>query len=740
MLSKNLNQLIRLFDMFKIICPVHLPHLNFLAILQCRRYLKHQSFLLLILFVNACTSSSKIQEDSELQRLRTMNRAEHLYSDALETLYRLNNPTESFRIAAQSWKLYPNHNAHEALLKAYFSDVFEFEGAFYTTPFYQTVHSFSQTVYNAAFSQDGQYLIADAGQKAILINNTNRVVSELSAHKSTIYSVGFTPTGRYPFTTSQDFSALIYDHSGNILVSLKGHRAPVYDLDVSADGNTIATAGWDGTVKLWNWNGEEINSLVPGNKMELLTIARFSPEGNYLITSDGFQIAVFDLNNAAKPIYTISQKNDTYTDIALSKSRNIFAASTVYGAIDIYEITGKYLTTLYGHSASVRKVAFSSDGKYMVTASADKTAIIWDASWTAKVVLRGHSAPLYRATFSEDGLYILTTAEDGTARLWNWKSGQILPLPQNKELTTYFSPDGEHIITVGPNYNVKVWNWQGNLSEDVQVPVNTIAYAFYPPNRLATATQKDYETIINNLKNEQLVTLSGNSAKGFNVWFSPDEAHFVTADKNGNVQIWDQNGKRLANVNAHTDWLTDATFSANNKYFATASFDHTAKVWNFTGEHIATLDGHAKTVNSVRFSPNGLQLLTTSKDEKAILWNLNQSAKATPETIFAPFSGELFDAAFSPDGGYLAIAAQSGTASLWNKKGQPIVNLKAALPSQKLQQIRFSPDGRFLATVAPKMAPLRWPINPEALLESAEKRGIEPFTESELKWYESDND
>jgi WD40 repeat protein len=691
-----------------------------------------------IFTLGACSSSRQVQDDTEVQRLQTIIRAEHLNSDALETLYRLNNPTESFRIAAQSWQLYPNHNSHEAMLKAYYADVFELDGALFTTPFYQTAYTFSQTIYNAAFSPDGQYLIADAGNEALLINATTGNTTTLHVHKATLYSAGFTPNSRYPFTTSEDFSAIVWDQTGNLLVHLKGHQAPVYDLHVSADGNTIATAGWDGTVKLWNWKGEQLKTIVPGNKMELLTIVRFSPDGNYLITSDGFQIAVFNLNNTTKPAYTITQTTDTYTDIAFSNTQSVFAVSNVYGATDLYDLNGKYLNTLYGHSGPVRKLSFSPDGRYLVTASADKTAIIWDASGTAKVALRGHQAPLYQATFSVDGRYILTTAEDGTARVWDWKSGHIPPLSQYNDLTTHFSPDGEHIITVGQNYNAKVWNWQGNLADDAQVPLNTVAYAFYPPKRLVTATQKNYETIINNLKNDQLVTLIGSSAKGYNVWFSPDEAHFVTADQNGNAQIWDQTGKRLADFSAHTDWLTDAAFSYNGKYLATASFDHTAKVWNLAGEPITTLAGHSKTVNSVKFSPNGRQLLTASKDGRAILWSIDDDAKATADAVIAPYGGELNDAAFSPDGNYTAVAAQNGMASLWNSKGQPIISLRGALPTQTLQKVRFSPDGKYLATVAPKLAPLRWPINPDALLEYSTNRGINPLSEVELKWYEAD--
>lgn len=696
--------------------------------------------LMLAVVFSGCKTKELAQCHADMAQQINLNRAEHLNADALETLYRLNNPTESFRLAAQSWQLQPNRNAYETLLKAYYNDVFEIDRNYYATPFYQTAYTFKNTIYNATFSPDGQYLIADAGNNAQLINVATGAVTELNAHNHPIYSVGFTPNGIYAFTTSEDYTAILWDSAGKLLLHLKGHNAPVFDLNVSPDGNTIATAGWDGTIRLWDWQGNNTQVITPGNNMELLTFVRISPDGRYLLTSDGFKLAFFDLKNPVKLLFTVVQTTDTYTDAAFSPTGATFAVSTAYGVTDLYDMQGKYLKTLYGHGAPIRHLAFSPDGKYFVTAAADKTAIIWDAaSGTLKTVLRGHKAPLYHARFSYDGEYVLTTSEDGTARLWNWKSGKINRLADNAVSQTVFSPDEQHIITTDTTHLTKVWNWNGNLVNTLKTPANAVAYAYYPPAQLFTATQNNYETLVWNDQNKQVLSLQGNSAKGYNVWFSPKQTHIFTADQYGNAQIWDWNGNRLAAFSAHTDWLTNAAFSHNNKYIATASFDHTAKLWNLAGENLATLAGHAKTLTAVRFSKDGRQLVTTSKDGKALLWSMDSNANPTIDLVIAPYAGELNDADFAPDGDYVAIAAENGSASVWNGKGQPVITIFAA-PGRPLQQVRFNHTGEWLATVAGNESPMLWPTGADVLLKNAADRGVKNLSPEELQWYEADEE
>ena len=98
-------------------------------------------------------------------------------------------------------------------------------------------------------------------------------------------------------------------------------------------------------------------------------------------------------------------------------------------------------------------MAFSPDGKRIVTASEDKTARLWDAESGKQIgePLLGHTATVLSAAFSPDGKRIVTAAEDKTARLWDAESGKQIgePLLGHTEpvLSAAFSPDGKRIVT-----------------------------------------------------------------------------------------------------------------------------------------------------------------------------------------------------------------------------------------------------------------------------------------------------
>ena len=78
------------------------------------------------------------------------------------------------------------------------------------------------------------------------------------------------------------------------------------------------------------------------------------------------------------------------------------------------------LLTLYGHRGPVRSVAFSPDGRFILTASDDRTARVWDVKTGREVsVLRGHRKGLLSAAFSPDGSHMVTSGDDGTARVWD---------------------------------------------------------------------------------------------------------------------------------------------------------------------------------------------------------------------------------------------------------------------------------------------------------------------------------
>ncbi len=167
--------------------------------------------------------------------------------------------------------------------------------------------------------------------------------------------------------------------------------------------------------------------------------------------------------------------------------------------------TAQLVAELNGHSASVWSASYSPDGKYIVTASSDKTARIWNASTAQPIAkLEGHSASVLSASYSPDGKYIVTASSDKTARIWNASTAQLVTeLSGHAALiwSASYSPDGKYIATASSDKTARIWN-------------------------ASTA--------------QSVAELKGHSDSVCSVYFSPDGKFIVTASNDGTARIYPQ--------------------------------------------------------------------------------------------------------------------------------------------------------------------------------------------------------
>ena len=145
----------------------------------------------------------------------------------------------------------------------------------------------------------------------------------------------------------------------------------------------------------------------------------------------------------------------------------------------------------------VRSAAYSADGRFIVTASQDRTARVWDAR-TLKTLrsLEGHSGWVTSATFSRDGRFIATTAVGGTSHIWDAATGkQLLALqgPGDAVWSAAFSPDGTLLITASNDGTAQIWNTStGKAIYTWKADENDIRSAAFSSDGTQTVTGSDY--------------------------------------------------------------------------------------------------------------------------------------------------------------------------------------------------------------------------------------------------------
>jgi WD40 repeat protein len=333
--------------------------------------------------------------------------------------------------------------------------------------------------------------------------------------------------------------------------------------------------------------------------------------------------------------------------------------------------TGQAFSTPLQHKGKVNGVQFSPNGEWLLTASEDGTARLWETA-TGKPVGEAmkHADWVHGASFSPDGKLIVTASQDRTARLWEAGTGKPVSEPMGHDsrvLWAGFSPDGKLVATAA-GQSARLWDVTGK--------------ALGEP-----------------LKHEGGVVM---------VNFSPDSKRVVTASGDKSARIWNvSDSMPVGEPMKHNNWVDCAVFSPSGKTVATASSDRTARVWDAaTGKPITPPILHDDAVRSVSFNPNATLLLTASADRTVRLWN-----STTGENVAEALrhNGQVTAARFSPDGRFILTAANDGQTQIWTAlKGEPL--LEPLVHDAYVNAVALSSDGRWAATASDDRSVRLWEV------------------------------
>jgi WD40 repeat protein len=290
---------------------------------------------------------------------------------------------------------------------------------------------------------------------------------------------------------------------------LTGHTQPIISVAMSPDGKTIASGSQDNTIKLWNAATGELLETLTGHHSAIIALA-FSPDGKILASSSNHEfndgtIKLWDLNTRKlQQSLGASLVNLRVGSLAFSPDQQYLASghigfTAVDTAIRIWQIDrGKVAYTLKGHGWEVTAIAFSSDGRILVSGSADSAIMIWD--WRAEKRLRTLNRPddffgslaswfdqskgiIWAIAISPDDKIIASGGSDQPIYLWNLETGKL-----EKSLTNHegyvsclaFSPDRQTLASGGKDHTIRIWNYHtGELLQTLNHlgTVNSLAFS-----------------------------------------------------------------------------------------------------------------------------------------------------------------------------------------------------------------------------------------------------------------------
>ncbi|KAI6124874.1 WD40-repeat-containing domain protein [Pisolithus croceorrhizus] len=287
-------------------------------------------------------------------------------------------------------------------------------------------------------------------------------------------------------------------------------------------------------------------------------------------------------------------------------------------------------TVLKGHTDKVLSVAFSPDGKRIVSGSADSSICLWDVQTRARVgsPLRGHAGWARSVAFSPDGEWVASGSYDKTVRLWDVRRGAQAGSPlrghSSKVLSVAFSPDGNTVASGSTDKTIRLWDVHAEAQLGLPLEGHTDAVQ-------SVAISHDGSRIV-----------SGSHDKTLRLW-----------DLDAGVQI----GSALE---GHGGMVFTVAFSPDSRLVASGSDDNTLHLWDTrTGTEVGRpLIGHGGAVNSVAFSPDGMWVASGSVDTNVFLWDGRTGARVG--TPLRGNAGWVRSVAFSPHAREIAAGTENG--------------------------------------------------------------------------------
>ncbi|KIJ30639.1 hypothetical protein M422DRAFT_267789 [Sphaerobolus stellatus SS14] len=363
------------------------------------------------------------------------------------------------------------------------------------------------------------------------------------------------------------------------------------------------------------------------------------------------------------------------------------------------------------HTASVRSVAFSPDGKYIVSGSSDHTIRLWSVE-TGKAVgepYQGHTDSVQSVAFSPDGKYIVSGSSDHTIQLWSVETGKAIGQPCQgytySVRSVAFSPDGKYIVSGSDDRTIQLWSVETGkaVGEPCQGHTDSVwSVAFSPDGKYIASGSDDWTIQLWSVETGKAVgePYHGHTAAVWSVAFSPDGKYIVSGSSDHTIQLWCvETGKAIGEpYHGHTDWVRSVAFSPDGKYIVSGSHDHTIQLWSVeTGKVVGEpYQGYTDLVLSVAFSPDGKYIVSGSSDHTIRLWRVE-----TDKAVRKPYQGHTYSVrsvAFSPDGKIIVSGSSDNTVWLWSVETGEAVGEPCQGHTYSVRSVAFSPDGNYIVS------------------------------------------
>lgn len=520
-------------------------------------------------------------------------------------------------------------------------------------------------VVDVQYSHDGKY-IAIAGKDGLLKiwDWENDQIAPLPGHVGFTGNVVFHPhdnrlasadtDGNIQLWLPKDLqTALKAKAEGTVPadlmpLTLQGHQEAVLRLQFSPDGDYLASASADDTIRLWLAADGALLDEIEGHQDEVVGLS-FSPmlktdpysEADVGVTylasasRDG-TVRIWRINNGVRPL----PHRERIFDVAFHPNGNVLAAAGRQ-TISLWRLRD-YTRFAYilgdKQGGNIFSVDYAADGKWLVAGASTGMITLWApdqttanpiAQWLHEPAEKIAQAPEQQippevlvVRFNLSGNLIASGGDDGYVRFWN-RQGELLGEFQIGDIITNigFSPDGQHVVITS----------QPNVEQTEEVADGHIAIY-----RFSNSPEK---VALDLVTESALSEDEGRMGGILTVEFNPQKAdEFATGDTQGNIRIWLLDGTLQNTLRGHEEAVTRVDYSQDGEMLASSSRDTSVNLWKVrSGDLISSLQGHDRQVTKVVFNPTDSTIMASAGfDDKVLIWQIPERLDVNPLEKLTP--------------------------------------------------------------------------------------------------------
>jgi WD40 repeat protein/energy-coupling factor transporter ATP-binding protein EcfA2 len=553
----------------------------------------------------------------------------------------------------------------------------------------------------------------EATSAVLSIAGFGRDQTKLAGHSGLVKDVAFSPDGTTLASAGQDRIVALWNVArGTRRGELVGHEAAVRSVKYSPDGRLLASADRAGRVIVWNAaSGAQIRQLAVHN--EMLDGLAFSPDGRHLAAVGREKRTIVWDVDTGEQLYQLSGYGGDLTELEYSPDGRTLAIADDEGRVVLWRPADDGAVDLLDAGAqALLAVAISPDGRTLAAAGMDRMIRLFDLERHEQAgELVQHTLPVRGLVFTDDGRTLVSAGYDHTVVLWDverrdstiWLTGHAGSL-----YGVAVSRDGRHIASGGEDEAIMLWD---RFAMPIAGHTGRIMdLASLPGGRGFASVDVDGRLLLWDGPDARRPSVDRDTEDGgtSSVAASPDGRTLATIGRDGAIRLWDREEHRVRSmIEAHTDAGTHVVISPDGRMLVSTGEDGAVRLWDVaTGGQVAELLHGPQLVKRAQFSPDGRLLATAGDDRLVTLWDVES------RTVVARMEGHtknIRDIAFSPDGSLLATGGGEGRVLLWDIERRANIAVLDG-PGASLEAVAFSPDSRTVAAGGLDHAVLLWDV------------------------------